>query len=55
VFAYDCRRESCSYKLAGETHNSSGWEIELRIGRRLIVKDECIVSRSAKIVNRKLT
>lgn len=28
-----------------------GWEIERRIGRRLIVKDECIVKRSAKIVN----
>ena len=37
-------------KLAGDAHHSSGWEIGLRVGRDLIVKDECIVKRSAKIV-----
>jgi hypothetical protein len=29
------------------------WELELRIARGLIIKDECIVKRYSKIVNRK--
>jgi hypothetical protein len=36
-------------KLAGDAHHSSGWEIELRLGRGSVSKDECIVKRSAKI------
>ena len=36
-----------SFKFAGDTHHSSGWEIEQHIGRCLIVKDECIVMHSA--------
>jgi len=38
--------------LAGDAHHSSMWEPELRIRSR-VVKDECIVKRYCKIVNRK--
>lgn len=41
--------------LAGDAHHSLLWELELRIGLSRIVKDECIVKRYCKIVNRKLT
>jgi hypothetical protein len=47
--AYDCRREYQPCDLAGDAHHLSGWEIGLRIGRGLIVKDECIGGASAKL------
>jgi hypothetical protein len=40
--------------LAGDAHHSLIWELELRIARGLITKDECIVKRYCKIVNRKI-
>ena len=40
--------------LAGDAHHSLLWEFELRICRSRIVKDECIVKRYYKIVNRKI-
>jgi uncharacterized protein (DUF433 family) len=40
--------------LVGDAHHSLLWEFELRIARSRIVKDECIVKRYCKIVNRKM-
>lgn len=42
------------YILAGDAHHSLVWELELGIACGLIIKDECIVKRYWKIVNRKL-
>jgi hypothetical protein len=40
--------------LAGVAHHSLMWELELRMVRGLIIKDECIVKRYCEIVNRKV-
>ena len=40
--------------LAGDAHHSLLWELELRIARSRIVKDECIVKCYREIVNRKI-
>jgi len=40
--------------LDGDAHHSLLWELELRIARSRIVKDECIVKRYREIVNRKM-
>jgi len=41
--------------LNGDAHHSLVWEVEPRIWPLLIVKDDCIVNRQAKIVNRKIS